>query len=480
MAKGIVTKIPFHYLPTPDCKVADGDANVRFENFAVGSSAPRKYHVNFIGNFLVPHYIKLIDAMGAPAHNTFKVPAIGQASATGDVNKNKALSAARIEAIGAVIVAEFEKQKRRSAVAAQCQIVIAPDAWGDTESRKQRKLAEDSQKTQFSDQVVEVGQKHCRSVITAINAYDEIDPGDILYQCRELYEVDFEVKRVPENLLEQTLENLGTSLGTAGKLAGLGVFKVIVWRLQKAYKYQIKNLLKNAGKLIEDIPEIKILLFVVDFVIPEDISLLFEFRDNRKKSASYAFVGKIHKKNTSDLLTILMYLLSVRRYLQKAVKALRMALAHPRLAPFRQEIQVVLTEVLAIEAEFDRQFASVTGPNGFVRKTLGSAVTDTLISLMQKDPPDHVRIPVSAWSPPFSLTGKSYYDVRSFSGPARTTSWDLLFKTHVSLEFAGGDEHGYLGYAGTVDIVSDVSAQNQALGIGIANGRLQLSPATFA
>lgn len=472
MAQGVLPDIPFYFLPTKNCFVAAGDAYVRFDNFGVGKAVPLKEHVNFISNFLVPHYIKTLEALNDPNHNTLTVPGIGQASATGDVNKNKALSDSRVRAIGEVVKREFDKLKTRSAIASSCRVEIDSQAWGETESLKVRDGAEQKFHTKFTDQQVEAAQGNYRSVMMAINAYDKIDPDDSLYQCRELYEVDFKVEKVPANLLEQTIDDIDKKLGTIGKLAGLGVWKGVLWRIQKVYKYQIKNLLKNAGRLIEDIPEIKIMMEVIDFVIPSDISLLFEFKDNKDKRAVYAYSGSTNKKDTSDALKMLMYVLGIRRYLQKAETALKAALTSPRCAPFRPEIQAALMEVISIEAQFDSTLASLTGRGGVVRKYLGDAVTDFLLALMRKDPPAKARIPVSPWSVPFPMTDKKYYDVKSFGGPARTLIWDVLFKSHISLEFAGRDEHGYLGYGGSTEVVSDISAQNQALAFGVSNGRL--------
>jgi hypothetical protein len=403
-----------------------------------------------------------------------EIHAFGRASATGKQSHNQQLSNARAQAIGRAVANAFDRQKAASALASGVTVVVDSQGGGDTAARAVREEAERKFHRKFSDAMVEKGQFAYRSAGISLVANAHLSNECFNYHCRQLYQLDLKKEKVPANLLEQKLDEIENGIGPIAKFMGKQAINLLIGRLKKAYKYQIRNLLRDAGKLLEDIPELKWFLFVADFVIIDDVAMLFEFKDYRDVHAIYKYEGDRHGKDFSDNIKAVMYVLGARRYLVKAEKGLQKALQHPRAAPYRQQIQLALDTITQIKGAFDRELDNLSRQDGPIRSILGDQATDAFVTLIkEEDPPEDIRIPMSDWSAPFSFYDHKFYSVDSFSGPARTQSLDVLFKSHLTLDFAGRDEHGYLGYGAAVDLVSYVSVRNSILSGSLTNGLLK-------
>jgi hypothetical protein len=465
MGNVVVPKIKFQYIPTAHCVVYDDESYVDFQDFDVGKAILLPEHRNFIENFVARHIIKLIEAVADPTLTQATVYTFGAASATSTAKRNQGLSEARAAAVGSYFKEVFDKQKAGTRFAVKVSVVINGKGLGDARARVLRDQAEKRFKMHATDQQVELMQGKFRSGGITLNLQALLTEDHYVYQCRELYQADLKKESVPGNLLEQKIAEFEKTAGTAG-----------MWVLKQIWGKVKSKVWDSIKTLFEEIPLLGLIGFAWDFIYPTDVAMLFEFKDHREVHAIYLFGGSSHATPAIGPLGTITAILGARKSLVKLEEALKKVEADPKYAKYKTKVSFALEQVRQVKAEIDGALDDLNKPGSVLRKVLGDANTEIALAIIrEEDPPATVRVPISDWSS-FSFEKKSFYDVRSFSGPAVVTSKDVALGSDVTLEFAGRDPHGYLGYAARVDLHVKTSLRNSLLGAGLANeGMMQLT-----
>jgi hypothetical protein len=453
--------IPFPDLP-PTKFIATLNGVVLFSKFAVDSPKPVvPFHTDFIKQRLVPFMIAQIDQLGFDDH-VATIHLFGFASATGKAAHNLILSQARAQAIGDAIAAEFDRQKDKSKFAHNIQIKIDPHGEGDEAGRAELLAMRKILGRAPTSAEIEEAEFALRSVRVRIQAVHHVVDDDKKVLCRELFSVKFETKKIPANLLEQTIDDIAKDVGP--------VLTSLLGAAFDVFKSEVKSTLKNALKELEvGAPELFIIFESIDFIVPSDITLAFEFKDSRGRTAIYKFTGQENKKNFT-LLDALAKFISFTKWLEKLDEALKKfklirAIKSVALDKF---IKKVLTTAL-------KDAHSLVDKGGSLRAVIGDPVADILLAIFELG----AKAPLTFGASDFTLVifdRPGVFDVATFNGPARTETREFLGKANVRLDFLGEGPEGRLGFHGTTRIQNRFSFNTGLLGFGISKGLLSVQP----
>jgi hypothetical protein len=452
MVDVVETDIKFPDLP-PTKYIAVVNGVVAFTNFGVGSAEPvRPQHTDFIAHSVVPFLIAQIEALKF-ADKTATIHMFGEASATGSAQRNLALSTARATNIGAAIQREFDRQKPSGRFSRGVTIVVDPHGLGDQAGRIVLEALEKSSGQHFTSNQIEQFESKFRCAFASIKARHVVVDADKIVLCRQLFGLKFKVEKVPANLLEQTFDALMTKAGPLLSGALAAAFKVFVGESKGALKNVLKDLEVGA-------PELFILFESLDFIVPSETILGFQFKDPRGRTAIYKFTGSENKKNLT-LLDLLSRLVSATRWLKQLNEKLAQ---FPNLNNLRKTIQAMLTKAT-------KNVNDLLGPGSLGRALIGDAAADILLGLLTGGNPDGTSFVGSAFfKVEFAKPG--VFDISTFSGPARTETREFLGRATVDLEFLGQGPEGLLGFNARVKIENNFSLNSGLIGFGIAKGNL--------
>ena len=455
MTEVIESDIAFPDLP-PTKFIAVVNGVAAFTNFAVGSAEPVKpQHTDFIARNLVPFLIKQIEALQF-ADQVATIHLFGEASATGSAQRNQALSTARATNIGTAIEHEFDRQKTSGRFSQGVHIVVDPKGLGDRAGRIALEALEKSSGSHFSSGQVEQFESKFRCAFVSLKARHVVVDGDKIVMCRQLFGLTFKTEKVPANLLEQTFDDLMAKAGPFLSGALAAAFKVFVGES----KSQLKNVLKE---LEVGAPELFIIFESVDFIIPSETILAFQFKNPRGRTAIYKFVGSENKKNLT-LLDLLSRLISMTRWLKLLTEKLAL---FPNLNNLRKLVQGMLTKAT-------KNVNDLLGPRSFGRSVIGDGAADILLGLLTGGTPDATMFVGSAFfRVEFAKPG--VFDIGTFNGPARTETREFLGSANVELEFLAQGPEGRLGFNARVKIENNFSLTSGLIGFGIAKGGLTVN-----
>jgi hypothetical protein len=459
MAGVVSVDIPFPDLP-PTKHIATLNGVVLFSDFAVGSSKPvAPFHTDFIKQRLVPFLIAQIDQLGFE-DRVATLHLFGFASATGTAAKNLVLSEARAKAIGEAIAVEFAKQKDQSKFARNIRIVVDPHGEGDEEGRLQLGAIRKVLGREPTSAEIEQAEFAMRSVRMRIQAVHRVIDDDTKVLCREVFSVKFKNEKRPANLLEQTINEIEDELPGLLK----GALGVGLDALKEFAKESLKTFLKEAE--ISQ-PELFLIFEEIDFAIPTDIILAFEFKNNRGRVALYKFTGAENKINIG-ILKVFAKFLSILKWLSKLQNALERA---DRIA----NLETVTKVVTFILKEMQKREREIVAKDGVLRRILGDAIADLLQTLFELGAKNVVTIDASDFvNVDFATPG--VFDIATFNGPARTETREFLGKASVRLDFLGEGPEGRLGFRATATMQTRFSLASGLIGFGLSKGQLIHQP----
>jgi len=423
--------------------VASNDESVLFMNFAVNRTDPQPEHEAFIKNILVPHYINQIEALGF-ADKTATIHLIGKASATGPRDNNQRLSFGRAQAIGASIKKHFDAQKGRGKIAQGVTLVVDAQGRGDQEERD---LLGPKVNT-IPPKVIEAGSNLYRSVKTSMRVRHIVNDEDEKVLCRQMLKVQLTVTKVPANLLEQKLAELDAKMPPELKAA----VKQFLDAVKGAVKAAVEELLKAAEF---GAPELFILFKGIDFIVPSDINLVFEFKDSRGRTKQYRFTGAANKIDLNAI-EVLCQVLSIIKWLTKLPQGLeelereveetgkKLNLTHEQIDKLKQGIDSLKKVAGNAKSAFD----AMTAPNSVVRKVLGDAVVDRVVAAVNAGSTAVLGDDQTATEfAPVSFERKGVFDIFRFDRAARTVTQETFgAPTTVALDFAARENQPLLGF----------------------------------
>jgi hypothetical protein len=457
--------ILFPDLP-PTKFIATLNGSVLFSNFAVDSPKPVvPFHTDFIRERLVPFLIAQIDQLGFD-DRIATIHLFGFASATGTAAHNRTLSQARAQATGDAIAVEFDRQKDKSKFAHNIQIEVDPHGEGDEAGRLQLALIRKILGRAPTSAEIEQQEFALRSVRVRIQAAHRVVDDDKKVLCRELFSVKFETKKVPANLLEQTIDDIAKQVGP--------VLSSLLGTAFDIFKSEAKSTLKSALKELEvGAPELFVIFESIDFIVPADITLAFEFKDGRGRTATYKYTGEENKR-TFTILDALAKFISFTKWLEKLDEALKKfklirAIKSVDLDKF---LNKVLKDAL-------KSAHSLVDKGGSLRAVIGDPVADILLAIFELGAKAPLRFDVSDFA--LVIFGRpGVFDVSTFNGPARTETREFLGKANVRLDFLGEGPEGRLGFRATTRIQTRFSFSTGLLGFGISKGFLLVLPPSHA
>jgi hypothetical protein len=456
MASGVPSglKIPVT-VDTEDISI-DDNAVVHFKNFAVNSATPKPAHRAYCP-FLINFVIQQLDALGYK-DKVLKVPIVGEASATGTVGGNSQLGSARATAIGQMLKNEFDRQKGKSGIARAIEFKLELGSLGDSHSRKDR---ETRLKGLIRNEDIDKMQNSFREAKVGFGVIHVVEDDDMDYQSRMVYNVKLETKKVPANQLEQVIDDLEKKLGGAGTLAKLG--------FDQLKTYVLKTLKETVKPLFEDFPEIAIVYETIDFIVPSDLNLCFQFKDNKETMSQYHYTGAQNKKSL-DLFDILGKLIGLLKWMTKVEEALEKV---DKLGKMWDQASAIVKKLKQATGYLKKALDDLLKKDGYVRKYFGDAFADSLLSILSAGTSGPLVIVASGWYA-VSFQKKSVYAVSTFGGGARTDAKELLGKSVVTLDFLLDGSEALHHYRATTVIHGEFSIQTGMLGYGFSTGLLRI------
>ena len=433
----------------PTDEIAIKNPWVFFMNFEVGSAKPTRAHRDFIP-FVVAFFIKQIDALGY-RDKTLTVHLYGEASATGTPTKNQQLGRDRAQAVGQLLIAEFERKKGTSRLASGVTMTLDLRSDSDDRARQDRNSR---LKGLRLDSNVEKMQTSFRNVHFGLEVGHVAVDEDKDYDCRMVYNAKLETRKVPANELERVLDDMENKIGS------LAMF-FVAFDFAQIKNFAIKAAKKAVEPLLEDFPEVAIVYEAIDFIIPSDIFLCFQFRDHKGAIAQYQYTGQQNKKSFEMFATVTQAI-SLLKWLTKIGEALdKVGQAQPAVDQARRVLKNGLDSLL--------------GKDGLIRRNFGDGFTDQLVSIMDAGGGGPLVIEASGWFP-VTFKNRSVYDPHTFGGSARTETDELLGKADVTLDFLLEGSDICHDYRATTIIHGGFSLQTGILGFGISKGLLRIMP----
>lgn len=428
-------------LPMSSDFVVSNDRNVLFINFKVDHTELRPEHDSFIDRILVPFYINQIEALGF-FDSKMTIHPIGKASATGQKDHNQTLSEGRANSVGAAIKKYFDQQKSRGRISRNVNVVIDAIAEGDKEERDLIGPPVGSPKA-YEDK-----SNRFRSVFLSMLVQHDVNPDDEKVFCRQILNIKVEVTTVPANQLEQKIDELQTKMPPELKAA------------LKEFTDSIKGLAKAVGKLILEGadflgPEVAIIFKGIEFIVPSDIGLMFEFKDSRQRTKRYTYTGSANKVDISAL-DIFVELLSVVKWmtqLPEGLKELEKELEENKVKLNLTHEQIELIEAAIKKAQgfagtAKKIFDAVTGPNSIFRKIFGNTVTDLIVKAVNDG--KSILLGEAQAATEFALVhfdAKGAFDIFFFNGAAQVETREHRGSpTTVELDFAALKNQPLLGF----------------------------------
>ncbi|MPZ56769.1 MAG: hypothetical protein GEU91_09810 [Rhizobiales bacterium] len=429
----------------------------------------RTEHENYIKNILVPHYINQIESLGFP-DKVATIHPIGKASATGPTDHNTVLSVERAKSVGACVKKHFDAEKSRGKIAKGITIAVDAKGEGDKEAR-----------TWFGPLVntvragtLESQSNAFRAVVLSLSIRHIVDENDEKVFCRQLLSAKVEVTTVPANQLEQKIAELEKKMPPELKAA----LKEFLDGLKGLVKMIVEDLLKAAEFMG---PEIFIIFKGVEFIVPSDIALMFEFKDSRGRMKKYIFSGSANKIDLNAI-EVFCQLLSIVKWLTKLPEALEemekeLEKAGKKLNLTHQQIDAVkkaIEKAQKIAGVAKKAFDLHTAPNSFFRKILGDAVTDMIVQAVNAGSTALLgEAQVATDFELVSFESKGVFDIFSFAGVARTeTNERIGAPTTVALDFAARQNQSLLGFQAHVLLQRRFSLGFTLKSFEISNGNL--------
>lgn len=456
MAGGIPSglKIPFT-VDNDDISVED-NAIVHFKNFKVGFATPTATHKAYCRP-LIGFVIQQLDVLGFK-DNILKVPIVGEASATGTVSGNSQLGADRARAIGQMLKAEFDVQKRGSAIARGIEFKPEIGTLGDSKSRPDR---ETRLKGLVRDQDIESMQKAFREAKVGFGVVHVVVDADMDCVARLAYNVKLDSKKVPANQMDQMLDDLGKKLGGAVGVLGKLAF-------DQVKSYVLKTLKETLKPLLEDFPEVAIIYETADFITVSDLNLCFQFKDSKGTVGQYQYTGAQNKKSL-DFFDALGKLIGLMKWLTKVDEALEKV---DKLGKMWEKAADIIEKVKKATEYLKKALEDLLDKDGYVRKYFGDALADTIISILSAGTSGPLIIEASEWYA-VTFAKKGVYAVNSFGGGARTDTKEFLGKSIVNMDFLLEGSETLHNYRAVTVIHTDFALDTGLLGYGFSKGLLR-------
>lgn len=436
-------------LPMETQFISSDDRAVRFQDFAVNHTELRREHDEFIKNILVPFYINQIEALRF-ADKVMTIHPIGKASATGPQDHNMELSLARARNVGLSVKKHFDAQKSRGAFAKNIEVKIDPKGEGDEDEREL--LGPNLNK--FPPKLIESKSGAFRSVLLSMKMQHIVVDDDEKIFCRQILNVKLKPEKVPSNLLEQKIDEI--QKGLPPELAALGAELLI--ELKTRVKLLVEDVLKAAEF---SAPEIFLFFKMIEFIVPSDIALLFEFKDARGSSQHYKFSGSANKIDL-NLLEVISQLLSIANWLKTSGKKAeepekeleKRINDQGDLTPIPrttlEQWKAAIRQFKIWSGRAKRAFDALTAPGGFLRKRLGDRIVDFIVNAVNTGG-GLLTMQVATEFALVHFESKGLFDIRSFGGVARTETEERLGSaTTVALDFAARSNQSLLGFQGHV------------------------------
>jgi hypothetical protein len=456
MGSVVPADIPFPDLP-PTKFIATLDGIVLFSNFAVDSAKPvSPFHTDFIRLRLVPFLIKQIDQLGFD-DRVATLHLFGFASATGTAAHNLVLSQARAQAIGDAIAAEFDKQRDKSKLAHNIQIKIDPHGEGDEVGRLQLAAIQKVLGRRPSSAEIEQAEFALRSVRMRIQAVHRVVDDDTKVLGREVFSVKFKKESHPANLLEQTIQDIEEE---APPIL-LALFGASLDGVKELLKENLKGVLKE---LEISQPELFLIFELVEFVIPGDLILGFEFKDSRGRLALYKYTGS-ENKDSIGILKVLSKILSIFKWLAKLESAIKKI---GKLEKFTKVFTFVVKQL-------EKRLSDLTAKGSALRRTLGDGAADVIEAILELGAKNAIVVAASDFVPVI-FDRPSVFDISTFNGPARTETREFLGTATVRLDFLGEGPEGRLGFRATMTVTNRFSVFSGLIGFGVSKGVLLHQP----
>ncbi len=436
-------------------------SNVLLTKFDVGKAQIRPEHDRFVAGYYVDALISQIAAVNDPNMTHLTLHLFGYASATRKTEKNLALSQARAAAVGESIKRHFNTAKGRSPAAARIND-IAINARGEGDEKAREALAgalrhARLKRGQVADSTVEALQFGARSVLVSSRVRPQLTEDYFVYHARQIYVIGIKREKLRVSEFEHQLDAVSKALGP-DVMGLLGVFVE-----------EVKMVLKTAAKEVaKDVPLLFLIEEALEFMVPSDIALCFQFRDHRQAVATYNYFGSENRDNISPLklLSKLFGFLKVFGKISASID--RLAQRFKKLEDFAKNVENV-------KRVGPKLLASLGAKGGALRRVFCDDAVDMALNIAAGAALDGdiMTAPVSDWAP-FRFHQPHFYDVNSFSGFARTLVGEYLYESVTTLDFASKQDIGSTGCQASVAIVSRVSLRNNLLAIGVSHGTLML------
>jgi hypothetical protein len=393
----------------------------------------------------VPFYINQIESLGF-FDRTMTVRPIGKASATGRQDHNKALSEGRANAVGAAIKKYFDLQKSRAAIAKNVEVVVKPTAEGDKEERDLIGPPIGPPKA------YEEKSNRFRSVFLSMLVQHDVNEDDEKIFCRQILNAKLKVTTVPTNLLEQKIADLQAKMPAELSAA------------VKEFLDSVKSTAKAIGKLMLEAAEftgeeVFIVLKGIEFIVPSDIALLFEFKDSRLRTKKYTFTGSANKIDISAI-EIFAQLLSILKWMTRLPQALqdfeleleeeerKLNLSHELI----DKVKGALEKASKLAGKAKTIFDSITAPGSLFRKAFGDGVTDLIVKAVNSGSAS--LLGEAELATEFALVHfdlKGAFDISFFAGAAQTDTRERRGSpTTIELDFGAPKNQALLGFRGHV------------------------------
>ena len=468
MAGAIPASIPAP-LPMETEFISSNEKAVLFKNFAVGQPALRPEHDRFIEKILVPHYINQIEALKF-ADKIATLHPVGKASATGAKDRNLTLSIGRAGSIGASVKKHFDAQKSRGQFAKNMEIVIDARGEGDTDERQ----ILGPMLHQIPVKKLEENSNAFRSVLMSLQMRHIVNEDDEKIFCRQLFDVKLTVTKVPANLLEQKIDEIDKKLPAD--------LKMLMNQFFDGIKSGIKDVFKDILTAAEfSAPELFILFKGVDFIIPSEVTLVFEFKDSRGRTARYRFTGNANKIDLNaievfcEILSIIKWLTKLPEGLQELENELEKAkkklnLTHEQIDKLKDGIE----KLKKLAGNAKKVFDAVTAKDSLFRRLFGDGVMDNIVNAVNSG--SNTVFGASQTATDFALVNfetQGVFDIFTFAGVARTLTQEVIGSaTTVALDFSPPHDISLLGFRGHVLLARRWSLGLTLVSFETTNGRL--------
>lgn len=417
---------------------------VLFINFAPNHPELQKEHKDYIEQVLVPYYIDQIEASASGIDKKFYTvnQLVGHASMTGPTGHNTTLSVARAKAIGDKLVACFDQQKARGKYTRNTTLAYVHKGYGDALQRSLMGIpfgppsSWESRSNQF---------RCVRAPLLVITMVSEED--EKIY-CRQILNVKLEALPVPTTLLSQKIDEIEKKIPPELQLA-LQIFFSSIKEVAKA----IAKLLLEGAEFTG--PEIFIIFKAVEFAIPSDVSLLFEFKDARGRTRRYRFDGS-QLQIDANAIEVFCELLSILKWMIKlpaALEKLESGLEDEKktLNATREHLETVKKAIETAKKYSSKAkeiYDAITAPNSLFRKVIGNRLVDLLVRAVGLASTALLGdAQVATEFAQVSFVYQGLFDIYSFQGVANVETRELRgTPTSIILDFAAVANERLLGY----------------------------------